>query len=227
MDNRWGSVADWVVGAGTLILAATAVFQETIRGWFYRPRFNASIKTEAPDCVAVDFTKPDGTFVAHSIYLRLWVENVGNATAVNAEVFARNLRRQRADRSWEGVTTFLPMNLKWSNIGQVYFPRIAPEMGKHCDLGHIVDPMQRHMLREDAPRLALTTQQTSLSFDVVWPSNQRGHIIGPGDYRIDLLIAAENARPITITVSIALRGFWVADDTKMLRDGIGVAIVQD
>jgi hypothetical protein len=223
--NPWGTVADWLVAVGTLVLAAVAVFQETIRGWFYHPEFEVSIKTESPDCVAVPFTKPDGTFVADSIYLRLWVENVGNATAKNVEVYARELRRQRAEGTWERVGAFPPMNLKWANIGTIYFQSIAPEMGKHCDLGHIVDPVGRPLLGEEAPKLALTNQQTSLAFDLMVAPNHRGHIIGPGDYQLDILVSAENVRPIKRIVAISLRGKWDADETKMLRDGVGVTIV--
>jgi len=220
-----GTVAEWLVAAGTLVLAAVAVFQETIRGWFYHPKFQVSIKTEPPDCHAVPFTTEDGAFLADSIYLRLWVENVGNATAKNAEVYAEELRRQRADGTWERVEAFPPMNLKWANVGKIYFPRIAPEMGKHCAVGHIADPARRHLLHEDVPRLALSDQQTSLAFDLMVAPNHRGHIIGPGEYQLKILVAAENVRPIKKTIAISLRGMWDADETRMLRDGVGVTIV--
>ena len=219
-----GIVASWLVACGTLVLATVAIFQETIRGWFYRPRFHVSIKTEPPDCVSVPLTEQDGTFVADSIYLRVWVENVGNATAKNVEVYAKGLRRRRADGTWEHVTTFPPMNLKWANIGAIYFPSIAPKMGKHCDVGHIVDPSRRHLVGEDAPKLALTNQQTSLAFDLMVAPNHKGHIIGPGDYQLDILVAAENAHPISRTIAISLRGTWETDETRMLRDGIGASI---
>jgi hypothetical protein len=126
-----GTVANWLVAVGTLVLAAVAVFQETIRGWFYHPEFQTSLKTEPPDCVSVPFTRQDGAFIANSIYLRLWVENVGNAAARNVEVYAQELRRQRADRTWARVVEFPPMNLKWANLGGIYFPIIAPNMDKH------------------------------------------------------------------------------------------------
>jgi hypothetical protein len=221
----WGTVADCLVAVGTLALAAVAIFQQTIRSWFYRPVFQVSIKTEPPDCVAVPFTRADGTFVANSVYLGLWVENTGNATAKNAEVYAKELRRQRADGTWERLSAFPPMNLRWAHIGQIYFPRIAPDMGKHCDLGHIVDPALRHLLNEDAPRLGLTNQQASLAFDLMVAPNHRGHIIGPGEYQLDILVAAENARPIKRMVTIFLRGTWDVDEARMLRDGVGVTVV--
>jgi hypothetical protein len=226
--NSWGTVADWLVAVGTLVLAIVAVFQETIRGWFYGPTFRVSARTEPPVCVSVPITnRIDGTFIADSIYLRLWVENTGNATARNAEVYAEQLRRQRADGTWEQVTSFPPMNLKWADVGAIYFPMIAPEMGKLCDLGHIADPAHRNhpLLRGDAPRETLTDQQTSLAFDLMVVPNHRGHVVGPGEYQLDIRVAAENARPIQRTVVISLRGTWDADETRMLRDGVGVAIL--
>ncbi len=224
--NPYGTVVEWVVAFGTLILAAVAVFQQTIRGWFYHPAFRVSIKTEPPDCVAVPFTNPEtGEFLADSLHLRLWVENVGNATARNVEVYANRLLRQRADGTWERVAAFPPMNLKWAYLSGIYFPSIAPEMGKHCAVGHIADPSRRNLLHEDAPRLALTEQQTSLAFDLISAPNHRGHIIGPGEYQLEIFVAAENARPITRTIAISLRGTWDADETRMLRDGVGLSMV--
>jgi hypothetical protein len=222
---HWRAVADWCVAGGTLVLAAVAVCQDTIRAWFYHPQFRVSVKTEPPDCVAVPFTRPDGMFVANAIYLRVWIENLGNATAKNAEVYARELRRKSVDGTWPRVAEFPPMNLVWSGTRQMYFPIIASEMGKHCDIGHIVDPAQRAALREEAPRLGLTSQQTSLAFDLVAPPNHRGHIIGPGEYQLDILVAAENVRPIKRTIAISLRGLWDDDETKMLRDGVGIAVL--
>jgi hypothetical protein len=65
-------------------------------------------------------------------------------------------------------------------------------MGKHCDLGHITDPSVRARAGEENPNLKLLTSQTSLAFDVMVSPNNKGHIIGPGLYQLDILIAAEN-----------------------------------
>jgi len=214
-----------LLAAGTLVLAAVAIFQDAIRNRVYHPTLEASIQTLPPDCIAIPFAKSDGTEVADSLYLRLWIKNVGRAPARNVEVYANELLRKRADDAWERVAEFPPMNLKWSNVGQVYWPLIAPEMGKHCDLGHIVDPMHRRELHEENPRLSPTNQQTSLAFDLMASPNNKRNIIGPGDYRLRILIAAENAHPIRRTVNVSLRGVWDADETRMLRDGVGVTIV--
>jgi len=222
--NAWGTAANLLVAFGTLVLAAVAVFQPTFRSWFYRPKFRVSIKTEPPDCVAVPVTTRSGEFIADAVWLRLWVENVGNATAKNVEVYAQELLRQRADNSWESVGAFPPMNLRWANLGIMYFPYIAPETGKHCDLGHIVDPARRNAANEGAPRLDLTDQQTSMTFDLISAPNHRGHIIPPGNYKLKILVAAEDVRPHKQTVMISLRGMWHADEARMLRDGVGVML---
>jgi hypothetical protein len=222
---NWGIIADWIVAVCTIILAAVAIFQETIRGWFYRPEFRVTTKTEPPDCVAVPVTNEKGVFVADSVYLRVFIENVGNATARNVEVYADKLYRRRQDSTWEWIRPFPVMNLRWANVGGIYFPLIAPRMGKYCDVGHIVDPARRALLHEDVPRLSLSDQQTSLAFDLMVAPNHRWHIIGPGEYRLDIYVAADNAHPTKRTLSISLRGVWDADETKMLRDGIGIAVL--
>jgi hypothetical protein len=218
-------VADWIVAGGTLVLAAVAVFQQTIRSWLYAPEFRVSAKTEPPDCVAVPFTLQDGTFVADSVYLRIWVENTGNVTARNVEVYARDLRRRRADGTWERVGSFPPMNLKWANVGGIYFPSIAPDMGKHCDVGHIVDPARRNLLPEDPRGVDPTDRRAHVAFDLMAAPNHRGHIVGPGEYHLEVVVAAENARPITRTIAISLRGTWDADEARMLRDGVGISVL--
>lgn len=223
-----GTVASLLVALGTLVLAAVAVFQETIRSWFYRPEFRVTVRCAPPDCVAVPLrNRSTGQFVANSIYMRLWVENIGNATSRNVEVYAKELRRQRRDGSLEHVQTFPPMNLKWTNLGEIYFPVIVREMGKHCDIAHITDPAGRLIVGEENPRLNLSHGETSLAFDLAVAPYHLGHIVGPGTYHLDILVAAENSRPLLKTVEISLSGDWYADESRMLRDGVGVRILED
>jgi hypothetical protein len=222
------AVATVFLAAGTLLLAFVAIFPDTVRGWFYNPTLEVSIKTQPPDSIAVPITRADGTVIADSFYFRLWVKNIGNTTAENVEVYASELLRRRADNiTWEHVNEFPPMNLRWSYLHSIYFPSIVPETGKYCDLGHIADPAHRNdpALREENPRLKLTDQETSLAFDVIAPPNNKGYIVGPGDYRLKILVAAKNGRrPLETTVSLSLKGKWYADETRMLRDGVGVTI---
>jgi hypothetical protein len=60
--------------------------------------------------------------------------------------------------------------------------------------------------------------------DLMAEPNHKGHIIGPGEYRIHLVIAAENAPTVKHCVSLTLTGHWFASGERMLRDGVGVTI---
>jgi hypothetical protein len=154
----------------------------------------------------------------------MWIENVGNASALNAEVYAKELHIQRLEGTWERVEWFSPMNLKWANGFGVHFPSIAPAMGKHCDLGHITDPAHRRRLGETSDRLGLAESAVSLAFDLIERPNHKGHIIGPGTYRLEVLIAAQNVRPERRTFNIFIKGPWTPDEATMLRENVGVSI---
>src|SRR5437868_7029343 len=104
MSAEWlTAVGTIVLAIGTLVLAVVAIFQDTIRRWFYRPILKASIQTAPPDCIAIPFSTLDGTPIADSYYFRLRINNMGNATAKNVEVYANGLLQERADKTWERV----------------------------------------------------------------------------------------------------------------------------
>ena len=124
------------------------------------------------------------------------------------------------------MRTFPPMNLTWSFVHprSAHYPVIAPGMGKHCHLGTIMDPTVRSEMRDENPTLRLAPDQTSLAFGLIVRPNHLGHIVGPGHYRLTIVVAAENAEPKEQCVDIHLSGRWYADEDRMLRDGIGVSI---
>lgn len=221
-------IAEWLTGIGTLALAVVAAFQDQIRACLRRPRLTVSIKTEPPDCMGVPevFSMPGflTPVPVKAIYLRLWVTNSGNAPAINAEVYADRLRRRRLDRSWEPLVGFPPMNLRWADIGGAYFPRISPDMGKHCDLAKILDPKGLKIVGLDPPKEGLTAGEPALWFVVIVQPNHNGNIVEPGEYELDVTVAAENATPIRRTIGIRLGPKWFDDETLMLRDGIGVTL---
>ena len=224
------TTADWFIAIGTLVLAVgtlalavVAVFQDAIRARLRHPTLRASIVTSPPDCVAVPIRR--GNLEANSVYLRLLVENVGNTAAKNAEVYAKGLKRRCADGTWESVRAFPPMNLKWAHLGTIYFAAIGPSMSKHCDMAHVIDPSLRYFFGEDNEDLGLTEAQASMTFDLMVAPNHKGHIVGPGDYRLEIVLAAENAAPKIATIAVSFSGTWYEDEIGMLRDGIGASVL--
>jgi hypothetical protein len=156
-------------------------------------------------------------------YLRLLVKNVGNQRAEMVEVFAAELREKLADDSFTTAKRFLPMNLRWSHTGKIFLDGLAPAMEKYCDLGHIIDPAQRHrFLMEDDPALGLSSEQTVLSLDLEMKPFTMSHLVAPGTYHLFIKVAAANVKPVPKTFEIVLTGRWHEDERRMLGDGIAI-----
>jgi hypothetical protein len=113
------------------------------------------------------------------------------------------------------------MNLTWSDIGGIYFPRISPGMTKHCDVAAIYDPVGLAQV-DGTPASILG--ETKLTFCLVARPNHLGHIVGPGTYRLSVSLAAANAKPIKRQIIIELPGKWHTGEAAMLRDGVGITV---
>jgi len=193
-------ITDWLIAIGTISLAVIAAFQDKIRGWIMRPKLDIVLDARPPDChkTWMKSYNPDGTInrQVECYYLRLRVKNSGNHRAELVEVFATGLEKQQADDSFSKVESFLPLNLRWSHISKAFVDAISPEMEKHCDIGHIIDPAQRAtLLMEDDPSVGVP-DRTLLSFDFVVKPHTMSHLIPPGKYRLSLLIGASNTKPV-------------------------------
>ena len=138
----WKVLADWILAIATLIVAVVAVLQDQIRGLFYKPKFVVTAETKRPDCVLVPTTNMAGIPTGDRIYMRVRVTNNGNAAAKSAEVYAKELRKRRPDGSWEVVKDFPPMNLKWADIGVMYWATISP-FGWHENNGRFIAQLEK------------------------------------------------------------------------------------
>jgi hypothetical protein len=136
------------------------------------------------------------------------------------------LLRLHADGIFREETQFLPMNLRWalsqpaSGVPEIFASGISPHMGKHCDLGHKIDPKLRAIIGENLPNIS--ESQAILVLDLEVPPSSLSHLISQGQYRLELKIAAANSTPVTKTTEINLTGQWYAAENKMFSDGIGL-----
>ncbi len=243
-----GQLADWTtkwltaigtVGA-VIVALVIALFQNRLRRWCNHPILEVSASTKLPDCVKLPYIQP-----AHlqfspqpvvvqqhettSYYLRVLVENASNETARNVEVYAKKLIRYRkSDSQWEEVFDFPPMNLVWSNSPPeqgTYLRFLPPKMSKLCDVGHIIDPTDRKDFEGDNnPALDLSPDEVSLTFDVIQKPLHKGHIVKQGDYRLEIVVAADNVDAVTRKVKIFFDGKWHSDRATMLRDHVGIGV---
>jgi hypothetical protein len=226
-----GEIATWVGSIATFIAVVVALFKEELVRLWRRPVLNARIKLAAPDCHKTQMTifDPKTNSVldqAECYYFRLWVSNIGNHRAEKIQVFVSKLLRRHADGSFVEDNSFLPMNLRWShsqlssNGPEIFADGISPQMGKHCDFGHIIDPSKRVMFGHDLP--AVTAGKTILAMDLEMAPATLSHLIPPGVYRFELKLASSNSEPITKIIEITLTGNWFQDESKMFSDGVGM-----
>lgn len=117
------------------------------------------------------------------------------------------------------------MNLRWSHSqDEVFAEGISPLMGKHCDFGHITNPIFRKDLREDISDVP--DDQTILALDLEFRPHIGSHLVRPGVYHVHLQIAAANSPPIKMTLELSITGNWFADEPRMFSEGLGVKVVE-
>lgn len=227
----WSDAAVWTGSIATVLAVIVALIKDDIVKLWRKPKLQARIKLSAPDCHKTEMTlfdKNTGRVFdkADCYYLRLWIENTGNQRAEKVQVFVAKLFKRHADSSFVEDKSFLPMNLRWSHSQpspygpDIFADGISPQMGKHCDLGHILDPKKRENFGINLKGVG--TDKTIFEFDLEIAPNTLSHLQPPGFYRIEIKLAAANMEPITKTIEINHTGDWYADESKMFSDGIGM-----
>ncbi len=227
----WSDAAVWTGSVATVIAVIVALIKEDIVKLWRRPKLQARVKLSAPDCHKTEMTlydKNTGRVIDQSdcYYLRLWIENTGNRRAEKVQVFVARLFRRHADGAFVEDSNFLPMNLRWSHsqpspLGpEIFAEGISPEMGRHCDLGHILDPCKRMIIGINLPDV--DAEKTIFEFDLEVSPNTLSHLAPPGFYRIEIKLAAANMEPITKTIELNHTGDWYEDESRMFSDGIGM-----
>jgi hypothetical protein len=228
-----GSIGQWFAASATTAAVLVALFKDEFLKWRRRPILSVSVALEPPHCHSTilhyQAQRTALTFVAaQCYYFRIWISNEGKSRAEKVQVFAATLSRRVADGSFHTEKDFLPMNLRWSHgkgpneSPEIYAEGISPKMGKHCDLGHIVDPTCQAELSENLE--SVPVGNTILALDLEVAPNTRSHLLSPGTYLLELQIAGANCAPVVKKLELTITGKWFQDERKMFQDGIGLRV---
>ena len=224
----------WLTAIGTLAVAFRALFLSPIREKLRRPKLEVLFNFEPPDCHLTTMAKQDlvkvgersaQTWVTSDCYyFRIRIKNYGKTSAESVEVFAHTLLKYEKG-SLIRVNDFLPMRLKWSHVNKPVFNTLAPQMEKHCDIGHILDPAKRiAFMFESHPKF--DSKSAIFSFDLEVRPYTYSHLIAPGTYRLVLLIGASNIRkPEKRTLEIGFSGQWVTNEDNMFKKAIKITVL--
>lgn len=234
----WGNVAQWAGAIATFCAVLVALFKEAYLRRRRRAKLSARIMLSPPDSIKEIWKyrhSSQSPIKETTRYMfRLWVSNEGNYDrAEKVQVFAKKLEKLSADRkTFVPVNEFLPMNLVWSNTrtptnpeGETFLEGISPHsMGKHCDIGHITNPVALVDLPEEQ-HTDVPLGKTVLVLELEFRPFIKTYLLPPGTYRLELIIAGVNALPVPKTLEITITGDWYEDKEIMFRDGVRIKIL--
>lgn len=114
------------------------------------------------------------------------------------------------------------MNLRWANSPSdkpILFETLNPKMGRHCDLGSVSDPSNA----SEQPLPGMKAGESSFNLATEVFPNCNCHRLMAGKYRIELLVAAQNAKPQLFNVDLDWNGTFEVSPERMFSNSIGIS----
>jgi hypothetical protein len=221
----------WLKVLGPFVAAATAlviaIYHNKLSAWKHHPDLVPELIGRPPDCHKTFIVRRKTGEIADCFYFRLKVHNKGKAPASNVEVFLEEILIKHADGVYHKWEEFLPLNLRWSHFeSAIFFHIISPDMYKHCDIGHIIDPQKLDIIEADDLFLMMRHQRGDIIFNLDFATKPLTgtYILKPGEYRLNLVISAANAKVVKKRIDLNVRGIWAQDQDRMLSEGIGISL---
>src|SRR6266536_4664681 len=208
---KW--IGDHLAPIATFTAALVALFKEDFVKRWRRPKLTLRLLLGPPDCSAirsvVSWLDPSGQaaqkWEGNIFYFRFWVENAGSWPAERVEVNLRSISNRLGDGRLGEVREFIPMDLRWAHSpanGPAIFETLNPHMGKHCDLGS-VSPASNG---SEKPLAGMRDGESTFNLATQVFPNNNCHRLKAGKYRLEILVAAQNARPKRFLVDIDWNG---------------------
>jgi hypothetical protein len=218
-----GSEAEWAGAIATFIVALVALFKDSFNAWLNRPRLEWEMAMKVPFGKKIALPIPVVTqlraarLTADVYVFRFLIRNVGRRKAEQVQVFAKTLSRRVAGGRYVPID-FLSTNLVWSHLRNGHsevFAEISPETGRQCDLGFIVTP-------KAAPAFGTHLEESGERATLAIRLESGNATIGPGTYRLEVILAAANCRPIRGFFDIVLTGEWFDSENQMFTDCVSI-----
>ena len=222
------SLAQWFAAVGTCGAVAIALLRDSIRSWWNKPELQATCGKAIPWTVRTPIVVyADGkmTWSGNCYYIRVKIENKGRSRAKKVQVSASRLQKwEELKGIFVDVATILPLNMKWSNspFGSpiTILDGISPKMSVFCDVFSLCHPDNPYQRKPSGTQTGKPVGQLQLEVDL--PADM--DLLPQGKYRLNLRIAAGNAKPIDKVLTFEHTGVWKDSDDEMRRDCLSVAL---
>ena len=185
-------VCQWVLVAGTITLAAVALWGHIIRTRWLGPKLRVALKYPKGEVSMFS----DGV-VSRYYHLRVWNERRASP-AHNVRVVIRTLYRPKADGAMSQTTLSGPLQLAWQFQGaNPQFQTVGAE--STCDLGYL----------RKGEHFTLSALFPHISFD---PTVKKGQKIIVG-----LVALSDKGESNELKLEITWNGMWSDDSDEIVK----------
>jgi hypothetical protein len=216
---------EWIralsTAAAVVLAAIVALFGDSMKRWFwfYRPNLQLEARVRRPDAERVGrvmrVNEQVTVAVGDAWFFRLEISNLRRTPAREVQVYLEKI--EKADGT--PVEKFTPMNLKWTNQGVTTRPVLLKKLRAFCDFIYVSEPAWKTQTGENLDGVA--AEKCVMCLDVEATNTGKGHLLGPGAYRYDLYVAAENFPARRSMVEVRYDGTWNAEQDAMFDQEIG------
>lgn len=231
--HRFEPLDKWVGILAAIFVGSYAIFHESFWAWLRRPMLEVEFRSQPPYLTMMPLHIPqrgeelfNRRTLARSLQIRIRISNLGKRRADNVEVYAGRLARKEG-AEYVGQDWFLPMNLRWAHqesndLTAVIYTGLSPRIERMCNVAQIVDPsfMSADCGAPQAPAGFAYQQTCLLQLHTVVTSSNLSNFVFPGEYRLDLTVAAANAQSHSRSLYFTLDGTWTPDLQGMLAKGL-------
>ncbi|MFN3075187.1 hypothetical protein ACK1JC_16555 [Acinetobacter sp. TY2] len=188
----------------TVFAMIVALFKEDIRGFVVRPRLHLNKENKLNELTK---TTAQSTIEAVEYFYKTFVNNIGNIPAKEVEVYLTNLKYKKisAQTYKEIEVDGIPLTWKDSESKQIMIPRNSKKsltLFKIIPPSEVSTPDQPPSDASNQPRLQIGTKLYNVDPDM-------------GEWIIVFSIYSDNAKPLTIKLTIKWDGKWELRLTEM------------
>ena len=188
----WSLIVQGLVGVGTLLLAAVAIWGNLFRSWLSGPKLRVSLHDPTGELITLKDGRRARYYHLRVTSHRNWAP-AHNVRLLLTKIFQPAADGRLVDRSFSG-----PLQLTWQ------FPEFHPRFSfigpdDICDLGSIIK----------GERFAITPY--------VVPNNFTGYVGSNQRIQVEVVAVADNGQSQPIRLEIAWDGTWSDETEEMGR----------
>lgn len=215
-------ISDWVLIITTLFLGAIAIWGESIRRWFDRPKITVSFHEVSPFCHKTYYRDSLGAEIDEPVFFfRFMIQNTGKAKLRRCERVLNQLWKYDSADHPQKISGFNDVSLRWAQNDKLSTMDLDPYRTKFCNIGHLASPKYQQQFELGNRIIDLPGKhEGKLRFifeQAEYPHSQPNCLV-PGKYAIKITLYSENVPPKELWFQIAWSGNWQEEETEIFRE---------